>query len=129
MIKERYARLLSDIALHTQRAGRDPASIHVIAVTKYATLEQMQEAYRLGVRHFGESRLQIALPKRSQLPSDVRWHFIGTLQSNKIGKIVEHFDYIHSVDSLDIAHLIAKKSQELQKQPSLSSCRSILWVK
>jgi pyridoxal phosphate enzyme (YggS family) len=85
-----------------------PSSVQLIAVTKYATLEQMHEVYKLGICHFGESRLQTALPKISQMPTDVVWHFIGALQSNKINKIVEHFDYIHSVGSVAIAQAIAK---------------------
>lgn len=113
------SQLLDQISVCAKNAGRDPASIQLIAVTKYATLDQMQEAYALGMRHFGESRLQAALPKLKHFPADVHWHFIGSLQSNKIGKIVEHFDYIHSVDSLKIAELIAKKSLELQKRPQL----------
>lgn len=116
---EQYSLLLSEIALHAKNAGRDPASIQFIAVTKYANIDQMQEAYQIGIRDFGESRLQAALPKMGQLPQDIRWHYIGALQSNKIAKIVEHFDFIHSVDSLENAELIAKKSQELNKRPSL----------
>lgn len=116
---ESYSHLLDKISVCAKNAGRDPTSITLVAVTKYASLEQMHEAYKLGIRHFGESRLQTALPKLPHFPSDVHWHFIGSLQSNKIGKIVEHFDYIHSVDSLEVARLIGKKSHELQKKPSL----------
>lgn len=104
--------LHSEISQCAEKAGRDPASIQVIAVTKYASLEQMRVAYQMGLRHFGESRLQTALPKMAQLPQDIHWHFIGTLQSNKIGKIVEHFEYIHSVDSVEIATQIARKASK-----------------
>lgn len=118
-MNESYFHLLDQISVCAKSAGRDPSSIQLIAVTKYASLEQMQQAYKLGIRHFGESRLQTALPKLKHFPSDIQWHFIGSLQSNKIGKIVEHFDYIHSVDSLEIAQLIARKSSELQKRPQI----------
>lgn len=114
MLASQYSQLLTEIALHAKIAGRDPASIVIIAVTKYATLEQMQEAYQLGIRHFGESRLQTALSKMPHFPPDVKWHFIGPLQSNKAGKIATHFDYIHSVSSYEMAQLIAEKSKEVQ---------------
>ena len=110
MLKERYNQLLESIAMHAQNAGRDPAGIHLIAITKYATLEQMMEAYKLGIRHFGESRLQVALSKKLKFPSDVKWHYIGPLQSNKAVKIATHFDYVHSVNSYETAKLIAEKT-------------------
>ncbi|MBS0604327.1 MAG: YggS family pyridoxal phosphate-dependent enzyme [Verrucomicrobia bacterium] len=119
MLSESYSRLLSQIQMCATAAGRNPSSIHLVAVTKYASFEQMEEAYDAGIRHFGESRLQVALTKMQLFPNDVAWHFIGPLQSNKIGKIVEHFSYIHSVDSKETAKLIARKCKELQKRPQL----------
>jgi pyridoxal phosphate enzyme (YggS family) len=116
MLKERYNQLMASIDACAQQAGRDPASVQVIAVTKYATLEQMHEAYDLGMRHFGESRLQAALSKKSHFPSDVKWHFIGPLQSNKIEKIAVNFDYIHSVSSYEMAKMLAEKTEA---RPSL----------
>ncbi len=118
-LSKRYLDLQSQIAMHAKNAARDPASIQLIAVTKYSSMEQMLEAYELGIRHFGESRLQESLPKIELLPSDIKWHFIGSLQTNKLGKIIERFDYIHSVDSLEMARAIAKKSRELKRNPSL----------
>jgi PLP dependent protein len=118
-LSDRYAQLLKEIALACKKAERDPREVHVVAVTKNATLAQMQQAYALGIRDFGESRLQAALPKISLFPSDVVWHFVGALQSNKIGKIVAHFDCIHSVASLEMARLIALKSKELNRRPRL----------
>lgn len=119
MLLKRYLDLLSQVAMYAKNAGRDPASIQLVAVTKYSSMEQMLEAYGLGIRHFGESRLQEALPKMELLPSDIKWHFIGSLQSNKLGKIIECFDYIHSVESLEMAKMIKKKSHELKRNPSL----------
>ncbi len=118
-LSDRYAQLLKEIALSCKKAGRDPREVRIVAVTKNATLAQMQEAYALGIRDFGESRLQVALPKISLFPPDVIWHFVGALQSNKIGKIVAHFDCIHSVASLEMAQLIAAKSEELKRAPKL----------
>jgi len=75
----------------------------------------MRAAYIAGIRDFGESRLQEALPKQEQLQDlpDITWHFIGHLQSNKIQKAIPSFDWIHSVDSLKLAqkldHLAANR--------------------
>ncbi|MBI2812493.1 MAG: YggS family pyridoxal phosphate-dependent enzyme [Candidatus Melainabacteria bacterium] len=110
-----FRKFLDGLMIDASVLSQVPSSVQLIAVSKYATIEQMHEAYALGIRHFGESRLQTALPKISQMPKDVIWHFIGALQSNKINKIVEHFDYLHSVDSLAIAQAIAKCS----KRPKL----------
>jgi pyridoxal phosphate enzyme (YggS family) len=110
-LAERYASLLAQIDEQAQRVGRDPKSIQLIAVTKEATVEQMQHAYQLGMRHFGESRLQGALAKMAQLPKDVVWHFIGRIQSNKLRKILKHFDYVHSVDSFETLQQIADQSE------------------
>ena len=94
---------LSSIQIRIERAceqsDRDPASVTLIAVTKTVSFERIHEAYDLGLRHFGESRLQEALPKIEALPKDIVWHFIGKLQSNKAKRAAEHFPVIHSLDS------------------------------
>lgn len=90
--------------------------VKIIAVTKYATQEQIYEAYRLGILDFGESYLQDALVKLSQKYQDknfkdsVKWHFIGRLQKNKIKKVVGTFFLIHSVDSFELAENISKEA-------------------
>jgi len=79
-----------------------PAGVRLVAVSKYHTLEQIQEAYAAGQRIFGESRVQELLLKREQLPVDIEWHFIGHLQTNKVKHIAPFIALIHSVDSLDL---------------------------
>ncbi len=111
-LSRNYSQLKAQIDSYAKKSGRDPASIQLIAVTKQATMEQMHEAYRLGIRHFGESRVQTAIPKIASFPSDIVWHFIGSLQSNKLGKILEHFSMIHSVDSIEVAKQIAKRKPQ-----------------
>lgn len=86
--------------------------VTIVAVSKYATVEQIQNVYDQGYRHFGESRVQEALIKQKQLPQDIQWHFIGRLQTNKVNQVVGNFCLIHSVHSLELAQLINKKSQE-----------------
>lgn len=82
-----------------------PESVRLIAITKTVPVEVMQIAYSLGVRDFGESRIQEALPKIDAFSDcpDITWHFIGHLQSNKASKVLDHFHWIHSVDSLKLA--------------------------
>jgi pyridoxal phosphate enzyme (YggS family) len=82
-----------------ESAGRDPASVTLIAVSKTRTIPELQAAYDLGLRHFGESKVQEAIPKVEALPDDITWHFIGHLQSNKARKCAEYFSVIHSLSS------------------------------
>lgn len=110
MFSERLEQLRRQIAEACQRSNRDPSDVTLIAVTKYAALEALQEAYEQGLRAFGESRIPTALDKIAQLPSDIAWHFIGHLQSNKVAKAIGHFALIHSIDSLDLAKKISSAS-------------------
>jgi pyridoxal phosphate enzyme (YggS family) len=102
-----YQALLANIAKIAREAGRDPTEIKVIAVSKYHSLEEILPLHTQGVRSFGESRLQEALPKMQQLPSDIEWHYIGSLQKNKAEKVLTHFSWIHAIDSVELAVKIA----------------------
>lgn len=77
-----------------------PVGVTLIAVSKYHTAEDIATAYGAGQRDFGESKAQDLKVKHQQLPSDIRWHFIGHLQSNKIKYIAPFIHLIHSIDSL-----------------------------
>jgi pyridoxal phosphate enzyme (YggS family) len=81
------------------KAGRDPASVTLIAVTKTIEIDAIRAAYDLGMRHFGENRLQEGLTKIEKLPNDAVWHFIGKLQSNKAKKAAESFAAIHTLET------------------------------
>jgi pyridoxal phosphate enzyme (YggS family) len=86
------------------RAKRDPQSITLIAVTKKVPVDRMREAAACGVKHFGENRLQEAIPKIEELQDlNLNWHFIGHIQTNKAKKVAEKFDWIQSVDRTDVA--------------------------
>jgi PLP dependent protein len=82
-----------------------PPSVRIIAVTKTVPTHLMREAYGAGIRDFGESRLQEAIPKQQELADlpGIAWHLIGHLQSNKAKQALQHFQWIHSVDSVAIA--------------------------
>lgn len=92
----------------------------IIAVSKYVGCDEMVEAYNAGLRDFGENKIQDAIRKRAELPSEVvknsTWHLIGHLQSNKARKAVENFDYIHSIDSVNIANAVSRCAEEIGKK-------------
>ncbi|HEY2380460.1 MAG TPA: YggS family pyridoxal phosphate-dependent enzyme [Terriglobia bacterium] len=103
-VRGNYLRIRSRIQQAAKRAGRDPAEIQLIAVTKTVPVEDIREAVGCGIRHIGENRLQEALPKREALRDlNVTWHFIGHLQTNKAKKVVENFDWAQCVDRPELA--------------------------
>jgi hypothetical protein len=98
-----------------------PTHVRFIAVTKQVPVEAMRAAYDAGLRDFGESKVQEALPKQTALQDlpDVTWHFIGHIQSNKAQKVVDQFDWIHSVDSLKLARRLNRLVADPAASPSL----------
>jgi len=103
-VRENCRFVLARIERAVIRSGRDPASLKLIAVTKTVEPERIRTALECGIKHLGESRLQEALPKFDVLSDiPVTWHFIGHLQSNKAKKVVERFDWVHSIDRQELA--------------------------
>ncbi|MBF2073526.1 MAG: YggS family pyridoxal phosphate-dependent enzyme [Synechococcales cyanobacterium C42_A2020_086] len=98
-----------------------PSSVRLIAVTKQVPVELMRAAYEAGVRDFGESRIQEAMTKQTQLADlpDITWHFIGHLQTNKVARALDLFQWIHSVDSLKLAQQLNQRAQERQQSPKV----------
>lgn len=98
-----------------------PANVRLVAVSKYVTVEEIRAAYAAGIRDFGENKIQDMEEKQSQLPdlSDITWHLIGHLQTNKAKKALELFDWIHSVDSLSLAQKLNRLAGELSSQPQI----------
>jgi len=103
------------IARACQRAGRSPDEITIVAVTKTVEPSAIATALKIGIRHFGENKVQEAEEKIRQLsglkprPS---WHMVGHLQTNKVRVAVEIFDIIHSVDSVRLAEAISRRTQK-----------------
>jgi hypothetical protein len=89
-----------------------PESVDLVAVSKFHPIEALQEAYDAGQRIFGESRVQELVAKIPQMPDDVRWHFIGHLQTNKVKQIIGKTALIESVDSLRLLNEIDARSQQ-----------------
>ena len=109
-IKKNLLQIQEDIA---------PYRPNIIAVTKYFDGNAIIEAYNAGLRNFGESRVIEASEKINNLPQEIRknstFHFIGHLQTNKVKKAIEIFDYIHSVDSVKLAEKISEEAGEIGK--------------
>ncbi len=107
------AEVQAKISAAAQRAGRDAAEITLVAVSKTKPLDMVKIAYNLGVTHFGENRIQEALIKSAAFsPTNIAWHMIGHLQSNKAGKAVGAFACIQSVDSLRLAKLLNRHAEQ-----------------
>ena len=102
-IAENLARVRQEIVEAAAKAGRGPREIELVAITKAHPAEKVREAIDAGQRLFGESRVQEARAKIPELPSSLRWHFVGHLQKNKIRHALPLFEMIHSVDSLALA--------------------------
>ena len=96
-IAENLSAIQGRIAEAAISARRQPDEVTLIAVSKTVPIEGLLEAYQAGQRHFGESRLQEAIPKIQTMPSDCVWHFIGPLQSNKAKTIGNLFHIVHTV--------------------------------
>jgi len=103
------------IALAAKRAGRDPASVRLVVVTKTIDPERIKEVVDSGATILGENRVQEAKEKIEKLGTIASWHLIGHLQANKAKYAVKLFDLIHSVDSLELAAEIDKQAAKIGK--------------
>ena len=89
-----------------KKAGRSREDVTLIAVSKTKPVSMLKEVYDLGIRDFGENKVQELTDKTPQLPSDLRWHMIGHLQRNKVKQVIDKAVLIHSVDSVRLAKTI-----------------------
>lgn len=93
------------------RAGRQAEDVHIIAVTKYVTTGRAKEAVDAGILHVGENRVEDYREKYDEIGTAVKWHFIGSLQSKKVKKMIHEFDYLHSLDRLSLAKELEKRAE------------------
>lgn len=93
-----------------------PQGVTLVCVSKFHHHELIQAAYDCGERDFGESRVQELLLKYNVLPKDIRWHFIGHLQTNKVRMIVPFVHLIHSVDSIRLLEIINREAQKIGRR-------------
>lgn len=119
MICENIEKVQARITAACNRAGRDRENVTLIAVSKTKPIADLEEAYRVGVRDFGENKVQELVEKAEVLPKDIRWHMIGHLQRNKVKYIVDKVCLIHSVDSLRLAEEISKEAMKKQLTVSI----------
>ncbi|MDE7159294.1 MAG: YggS family pyridoxal phosphate-dependent enzyme [Muribaculaceae bacterium] len=104
---------MSDIASRLEQLRSEvPEGVEIVAVSKFHPVEALREAYDAGQRIFGESRVQELLAKIPEMPADVRWHFIGHLQTNKVKALIGHTALIESVDSEKLLDLIDAESRK-----------------
>ncbi|MEO7803241.1 MAG: YggS family pyridoxal phosphate-dependent enzyme [Actinomycetota bacterium] len=102
-VGESIHRVRHQIGKAAERVGRDPSTVLIVAVTKGVTSDRVVEAMSHGVFDFGENRVAEAESKADQIKGPIAWHFIGSLQSNKVGRLVRFARVIHSIDRLEIA--------------------------
>lgn len=113
-IAQNLQRVQHQISAATEKSGRAPSSVQLLAVSKTFGAPAVLEAVQAGQLAFGENYLQEALDKIAAMPAlapqaQLQWHFIGPIQSNKTRPIAEHFDWVHSVDRLKIAQRLSEQ--------------------
>lgn len=117
---EQIAQALDGVRARVERAcasaGRDPAEVTLVAVSKTMAPERVRAAYDAGVRHFGENRVQEAVGKIAELAlPDATWHLVGHLQTNKARPAARAFGLIHSVDSRRLAEALSQEAIKLER--------------
>jgi len=118
-VRQRIAKAAAD-------ASRDASTVMLLAVSKTFPAEDVRAAFDAGQRAFGENYVQEAVAKITELAdlrSEIEWHFIGPLQSNKTKVVAENFDWVHSVDRLKIAERLS--DQRPDGMPPLNVCLQI----
>ncbi|HEY8416240.1 MAG TPA: YggS family pyridoxal phosphate-dependent enzyme, partial [Thermaerobacter sp.] len=109
-IAERVREIRARIAEAAARTGRSPDEVTLVAVSKSVSVEAMREAYAAGIRDFGENRAQEARDKFPAFGDDVRWHFVGRLQTNKVKYIMRHCHLLHSLDRPALAQEVDRRA-------------------
>lgn len=99
----------NNIQKSVQRAGREISDITIIAVTKQVSTERAIEALDAGLTHLGENRPEGLLEKRETIADRATWHYIGSMQTRKVRKVIDQIDYLHSLDRISLAEEINKR--------------------
>ncbi len=114
MIAENLQTVEKKIRQACEKAGRDRSEVTLVAVSKTKPIPDLEEAYKEGIRIFGENKVQELTDKYEQMPEDIQWHMIGHLQRNKVKYLIGKTELIHSVDSLRLAEMIEKEAEKKQ---------------
>jgi hypothetical protein len=126
MIRDKLQQVRDRIVTACTAVGRDPASVHLLAVSKTFPAEAVREALEAGQNAFGENYVQEGVAKieaLNEFRDRLEWHCIGPLQSNKTRVVAEHFDWVHSIDRLKIAERLAE--QRPADLPPLQVCLQV----
>lgn len=118
-IEVNLERVRAQIAEAAQKAHRSLDDVQLVAISKTHPAESVREAHQAGQNIFGESRVQEARVKIPELPSALRWHFVGHLQKNKIRHALPLFELFHSVDSLALAEDVSRIADEAGLHPRI----------
>jgi len=121
MVKEKLDNVQERIKNAATRAGRDASDIVLVCAVKEADLEGINEAVEAGVRDIGENIVQDAVTRYELLnkKTELRWHFIGHLQTNKVKKAIRLFDLIHAVDSIRLAEELQRQAEKINKMQGI----------
>lgn len=106
MLKENLTKVQENIQAACDKSGRKRQEVTLVAVSKTKPVEMIQEAYDMGIRDFGENKVQEICDKYGSLPADIKWHMIGHLQRNKVRQVIDKVCMIHSVDTYRLAEEI-----------------------
>jgi len=107
---DRFRQVQARVETACKRAGRDPGDVTLVGASKSQPIERLSWAWSAGLRVFGENRVQEAIHKSASLPSEIDWHLIGPLQSNKVKKAVGIFSTVHSIDRVKIANALDREA-------------------
>lgn len=112
LIRGNYEKIKARVREAAARSGRGPEEIKIIAVSKTVAPDRIRTAFDIGVRDFGENRVQELCEKTDILDMECNWHLIGHLQTNKVKYIIDRVSMLHSLDSLELALEIQKRAQK-----------------
>ncbi len=119
MIAENLRRLNDQINQKCKEINRDTSEINLIAVSKYFGINAINEAFDLGLTNFGENKAQELRDKFEIIGNRITWHFIGSLQRNKVKYVVKSASFIHSVDSISLAEEIDSQAEKIDKKQKI----------
>lgn len=114
-IEENLARVRTRVAQAAERAGRDPAGVQIVAVTKSVGIEEVRILVDLGIKNLGENRVENAGDKIRALGTNVCWHMVGNIQRRKVRDVVASFDRVDSVDRVSVAQSLEQRCAEAGK--------------
>lgn len=114
-VRENLIKIRERVRLAALRAGRDPQTISIIAVTKRVGVPQIMEAVEAGLSDLGENRVQELAAKVTEIPSNLQWHMIGHLQTNKVKQVIGIVELIHSLDSWNLAVEVDRQAARVDK--------------